>query len=230
MLAATYNIHDCVGRDGRFDPQRIVEVLIELDADLIALQEVTVDSAGELIERFESATTTRAIDGSLFERGVGRFGNLLLTRAAVIDTRLHDLSVVGREPRGCIETVLEVADGSFTVLATHLGLKSSERRAQITHLSSLVRLRHSAQLLLGDFNVWSCALVFRPLQALGFDHEAVRSFPTWPVPLVALDRILVRPPANLIRCWRHDSALARVASDHFPLIAELELRTRTRGG
>jgi len=148
-----------------------------------------------------------------------------LTRKTIVDTRLHDLSVIGREPRGCIETVLEVDDGPFTVLATHLGLRPRERKAQIRRLSRLARARRGAQLLLGDLNLWSRASALGSLQALGFEHKVVRSFPTWPVPLIALDRILVRSPAYLKRCWRHDSVLARVASDHFPLIAELELRS-----
>jgi endonuclease/exonuclease/phosphatase family metal-dependent hydrolase len=63
VRAATYNVHDCVGRDSRFDPQRIVDVLIELDVDLIALQEVTLDHAGVLIECLETATAMRAIEG-----------------------------------------------------------------------------------------------------------------------------------------------------------------------
>ena len=229
MRVATYNVHDCVGSDGHHEPQRIAEVLVELDVDLIALQEVTLDSAGTLMECFENATAMRAIDGSQFARGAGRFGNLLLTRKPSIGSWLHDLSVIGREPRGCIEMALEVNDGPFTVWATHLGLRPGERRVQISRLSRLAEVRRGAQLLLGDFNVWSRSRALGSLRALGFEQKVVRSFPTWPVPVVAFDRVLARPPAHIKRCWRHDSALARVASDHFPLIAELELRYRPHG-
>ncbi|MFZ0792070.1 MAG: endonuclease/exonuclease/phosphatase family protein [Chromatiaceae bacterium] len=226
MRVATYNVHDCVGRDGRFGPGRIAEVLAELDAEVIALQEVTLDRAGELIRLFEAATALRATDGTVFERGVGRYGNVVLTRHAVTAPRLHDLSCVGREPRGAIDVVIEMNGGPLRVCATHLGLARSERKRQIDRLCALLCGRPGAALLLGDFNVWWGSTALAPLAAGGFEHVRVPSFPTWPCPVISLDRIFALAPLLIARCWRHDSPLARIASDHFPLLADLQIRLR----
>jgi endonuclease/exonuclease/phosphatase family metal-dependent hydrolase len=220
MRVATYNVHDCVGRDGRFDPRRIAEVLVEIDADVIALQEVTLDRAGDLIGRLEKTTKLHAIDGSLFERGVGRYGNLLLTRAAALGSRLHDLSHAGREPRGCIEARLLLDGKAVRVFATHLGLHRRERTTQIDRLAAAVAATDQAALVLGDLNVWPWSAALAPLVRIGLRHRPVRSFPTWPRPIAALDRILARAPLVLARCRRHESPLARVASDHFPIVAD----------
>lgn len=223
MRIATYNIYDCIGRDGRFDPARIATVLTELDADLIALQEVTLDSAGDLVGRFEQATGLQGIDGTLFERGVGRYGNLILTRHRVLETRLHDISAVGREQRGVIEALLDVDGTALKVFAMHLGLKGVERRSQIRHLATLVDDATPAALLMGDFNIWGLPVLLRQLSSADFRHTAVRSFPTWPWPLFAIDRLLARPPEVVSQCRRYDSPLAHIASDHFPIVAELTI-------
>jgi len=223
MRLATYNIHDCVGRDGVFDPQRIAGVLTEMEADLIALQEVTVDHDGILTKLFESATGMRSIDGSLFARGVGRYGNLLLTGENIVEVWLHDLSCFDCEPRGCIEIELDTAAGPLTVFNTHFGLKKRERNLQFQILAKLLGERSGPLVLLGDLNFWTRAPVMRTLARLGFEHRPVRSFPTWPVPLFPLDRILARKPAGIERCWRHDTPLSRLASDHFPVLAELRI-------
>ncbi len=225
MRVATYNVHDCVGQDGRFDPARTAHVLTELNADLIALQEVTLDSAGDLVGRFERATALRAIDGTLFERGVGRYGNLLLTRHSVLASRLHDISLPGRERRGVVEMLLDIDDHPLKVFATHLGLKGAERRAQIKRISTLVEDAVDGALLLGDFNIWGWSLLLRHMTDVGFQHIPVRSFPTRPYPLISLDRILARSPVVLSRCWRHESPTARLASDHFPVIADLGFKS-----
>ncbi len=230
MRVATYNVHDCIGRDGRFDAGRIAALLVELDADLVALQEVTLDHAGGLIERFEAATGLQAVDGTLFERGVGRYGNVLLTGHKVIETRLHELPATGREPRGAIDATVDVGEGVLRVCATHLGLARHERRQQIERLSGVLSDGHRGALLLGDFNAWPGSKTLTPFADIGFERTAVRSFPTWPFPLFSLDRILARSPVGIARCWRHDSDTARIASDHFPVLAELRFAGWSRAG
>lgn len=222
MRVATYNIHDCIGTDKRFDPARVARVLTELDAELIALQEVTLDLAGELTGHFETATGLHAIDGTLFDRGVGRYGNLLLTRQPPNLTRLHDISSPGREQRGIIEAHLPVRNGTLNVFATHLGLKSHERKGQIERIAAHITASATATLLLGDFNIWGWSRMLAQLRDAGFQQIPVRSFPTRPCPLIPIDRILTRSPATLMRCWRHDSPTARLASDHFPIVADIE--------
>jgi endonuclease/exonuclease/phosphatase family metal-dependent hydrolase len=227
IRVGTYNAHDCIGRDGKYAPERIAAVINELDASIIALQEITLDHAGELIARLETATAMQAIDGTLHARGIGRYGNLVLSRHKVVAQRLHDLSVDGREPRGAVDLVFQVADCRVRVGATHLGLAKLERKSQIIQLARLFSAEQQAKVLLGDFNVWRTGQELAPLSRLGFRQIKVRSFPTWRMPLLALDRILAGSPALLQRCWRHDSRLARSASDHFPLLAEIQLAEAT---
>ena len=222
MRVATYNVHDCVGRDGRIDPARVAKVIAELQADLVALQEITLDPAGELVGQLQAATRLRAIDGTLFERGVGRYGNIVLVRDAVLETRLHDLARDGREPRGAVEVRVEHRGAVIGLLATHLGLDRGERRWQLRRLGQRLDASAELNLVMGDLNAWNARLELAPLFRRGLSQRPVRSFPTWPFAALPLDRILVREPARLRRCWRHESNLARIASDHFPVLAELE--------
>ena len=223
MRVATYNVHDCVGRDGVYDPARIAAVVADLEADVVALQEVTLDHAGDVLATLERHTAMRAIDGTLFERGVGRYGNVLLSRLPVIEQRLHDFSRTGREPRGVVDMRIAVGGHACRVLATHLGLNWQERRGQIARLATLVGDSKGPAVLLGDFNVWLGDGAFGPLRRAGLRTKLVRSYPTWFVPLLALDRILVREPTKFIRHWRHSETPAALASDHFPLVADLQL-------
>lgn len=221
LKAVTYNIHDAVGRDRRYDPERIVSILQDINADIFALQEVTLDHAGDLLRLFRT-TGMQVIDGTVFERGRGRYGNLVLVQQhAVTATAVHDLAYHGREPRNALEVQLNIEAESFSLLATHLGLRKRERSAQIGRLTRIVSAHTHIKLMMGDLNIWS-GQTLRPLLATGFVYQAVRSFPTWPGALAALDRIMVRKPLTIQRCYRYESALARVASDHYPVIAELE--------
>jgi endonuclease/exonuclease/phosphatase family metal-dependent hydrolase len=222
LRVATYNVHDCIGRDGRYLPERTAEVLLTLDAEVIALQEITLDAAGELQRRLEKALDMQVTDGTLFERGVGRYGNVLLTHHRIVEQRLHDLSFVGREPRGLLDVVLEHDGQRLQVFATHLGLVRRERRWQIERLCSQLALGQGPSLLLGDFNVWRGGGELHPIAARGYMHLPVRSFPTWRRPLLALDHVFCRTPAVALRCWRHDTPLSRVASDHYPVVAEIQ--------
>lgn len=225
MRIATYNIHDCIGRDREYKPERILGVFAELEADLIAVQEVILDHDGELVARLEEETGMRAVDGTLFERGIGRYGNLILVRNTLSRSTVHDLSVPGRERRGCVEITLDTGDlPELTVFATHLGLRRGERRRQVAKLASLAEAgAGSPQVLLGDFNCWHTWPVLKPLTELGFHQCSVRSFPAWPAPLLSLDRILASKDIELERCWTHRTALSRAASDHLPLIADIRL-------
>lgn len=223
LRVATYNVHDCIGRDRRYDPERIVRILLQLNVDLVALQEVTLDTTGELLDLLQRKTGMQAIDGSLFERGVGRYGNLLLTRLPVLQTRLHDLSRPGREARGSIEALVDSELGLITVFATHLGLRRRERTWQIAALARALAQGERSALLMGDLNLWRGGML-APLTRQGFAQRPVPSFPTWPTPIGALDRIMARTPLHIRHCWRHTGMDTRIASDHFPVIAEISMR------
>jgi endonuclease/exonuclease/phosphatase family metal-dependent hydrolase len=225
IVVASYNIHRCIGGDGRFDPKRVRRVIEELDADVVALQEVETRADGglDLLESL-AGSEYRAIAGPTLFRDNAQYGNALLSRLPLRAQRLHDLSVDGREPRGAIEVSLGSETAVLRVFATHFGLAPWERRAQARRLLELMNGAQAAlEVLLGDLNEWF--LWGRPLRWL---HQAFSQTPapsTWPArcPVFALDRLWARPRAALSRLARHDSPAARAASDHLPLRAEFAL-------
>lgn len=220
---ATYNVHDFVGQDGRYAPERIFQVIKNIDADIIALQETTLDRNKVLLSSISKETDMEAVDGSLFDRGKGRYGNIVLSRLPVVDIIHHDVSVIGREPRGIVELTVNTDNKNLSFLATHLGLGYAERREQLQRLSEIIHGKPQINLVLGDFNVWTGTAPLRILRNIGFEQRTVASFPTWPFPLLALDHILFRAPLHLKRYWPHTLGESHVASDHFPIVAEIEI-------
>lgn len=234
IAVASYNIHGGVGTDGHFVPNRISDVLCELRADLIALQEVETRATGFDMLRFLSARTgLHAIPGPTLVRDTGDYGNALLTRYAPLSVRHIDLSVKGREPRGAIDAQLACSameSGTFAlrVIATHLGLRPSERRWQVRRLlTALAETPAQPTILLGDVNEWF--LWGRPLRWLHAYFERTPHVATFPsrYPVLALDRIWTSPRAHLVAVSSHRSALARLASDHLPLLARMRLTSPT---
>jgi len=224
----SYNIHRCVGLDGRQDPERVARVIEELEPDVVGLQEVESRFGANLdihqLNYLAEETGFQAVAGTTVLRTNSHYGNALLTRYWVREVRTHNVSVSGREPRGILDVDLDIHGEKLRILVTHLGLRSRERRAQTRMLLETVAA-HSDEpvVILSDFNEWFPWR--RPLQwmhrYLG-RSPAPNTFPaTWP--LMALDRIWVAPPRNLLAVRAHSSALARAASDHLPLWARIKL-------
>lgn len=227
MRIATYNIHRAIGSDGHENPKRIASVLHELDADIIALQEVGYISGepGNLLEYLGESIEARIIEGITFQDERGHYGNAILSRLPVSAIDLHDISVAGREPRGAIELTLQVRDTVVQVFATHLGLRPGERREQVEKLVPLLAASSAdIKILMGDLNEWF--LWGRPLRRL---HRVLGNTPapaTFPArwPWLALDRLWVQPLSVIDSLQAHRSTTARIASDHLPLVAELQIR------
>ncbi len=225
IRVASYNTHGGVGRDGHFVPKRIAGVLKELDADIIALQEVESRRTGfDMLGYLKQETGFEAIAGPTLLRNGADYGNGLLTRFRVLSKQRLDLCVDRREPRGALDVELDCGGTPMRVLATHLGLRPAERREQIQRL--LVALegdRPLPTILMGDINEWF--LWGRPLRWMHRHFEQTPSPSTFPSrwPILALDRIWVKPRSLLRDIAVHATPLARIASDHLPLTAHLDL-------
>ena len=128
-----------------------------------------------------------------------------------------------REPRGALAATIDVGGTPVHVLAAHLGLRVQERRFQVRQiLDYLDSVRDSLLVVLGDFNDWlpGRSVVHVLDRRLGRPPRPA-SFPVfWPI--VALDRIWVQPRGALQRIFTHATPTARLASDHFPVVADIE--------
>jgi len=233
MRIASYNVHKCVGMDNRFDPDRIAAVIGEIGADVMALQEVDqrfgrraglIDLAR--LER-ESGLVPVPLAGS--SRSHGWHGNLLLFRKGTVH-EVHPISLPGVEPRGALVVDIELAGGPVRIVTTHLGLRRRCRAQQARTIMKAVAARpERPTLLLGDLNEWrigsrSSLLHLDP--AFGPLTVALPSFPAR-FPVFALDRILARPQSLISGIEVHDTPMARIASDHLPVKAWIELDAAT---
>lgn len=224
LKLATYNIHACIGTDGLFDTDRIIAVIKELDADIIALQEVEhyLVNDIDLLDYLARQTGMTAIAGPTMHRETRHYGNAVLTKQTAIKCTLVDLSLAQYEPRGAIALEFEIERKKLLVVATHFGLKPKERHDQANKLLNMV-CQHDVDIhiLMGDLNEWFIwGRTLRKLKAYFGNTLACNSFPS-AFPLFALDRILVRPNQYLINVFAHQSTLAKKASDHLPLVANI---------
>lgn len=225
LTVASYNVHRCVGRDGKHDPGRVAKVIEELKADVIALQEVDyryhIRRGVDQLRFLAEATGLESVWGPvLYGPRSGEYGNGLLTRHEVLAVRGIDLSVPRHQRRGALDVDLSVHGTRVRVVAAHLGLGLAERQTQVRRLLQALHDHDGAPLvLLGDFNEWRPPS--RPLRRLHRHFgrtPGLRSFPS-NFPLFALDRIWVQPRAALVALEVHNSHWARRASDHLPVRA-----------
>ena len=220
----TYNIHRARGLDGAERLDRIVAVLAEVGADIVALQEVLAPQATALAKEMQM----HAVFGPTRVLPQGPYGNLCLTRLPLVGHRSYSLTCRPFEPRGCLRADVEHGAGRLHVFNVHLGLGYGERIRQARMLTGIAnrRVLSDPWLLIGDFNEWFNGHASRLLRA-EFGHpwgrrRSVRTHPS-PLPVFPLDRIYHDPAARLERVVVHRSRLARVASDHLPTYADLRI-------
>lgn len=234
LRAASYNIHRCVGADGRCRPERVAQVIRELDAAVIGLQEVDwkaatgPDGAASQAEFLAHLAGYTAIEGPNLLDQCGHYGNMLLTRFPVRRVTRLRLRTSRREPRGAIDAEIDCDGLPLRVLVTHLGLGLRERQVQAAQLARRIARRpRLPTLLLGDLNDWIVGNpTIRPLINSSERAGRPRSFPAqWPV--FALDRILGWGLGAPLRIHAHRSPAARAASDHLPVLCEVDLPRRT---
>jgi endonuclease/exonuclease/phosphatase family metal-dependent hydrolase len=237
LRVATYNIHRCRGWDQRVVPSRIARVLEEVDADIIALQEVvnhaaSAEKPGQACYLAEKLGYECRFGQTRQLRG-RPYGNAVLSRFPITTTKSYDLSCELLEPRACFQVDVEVSECQHLhVFNVHLGTTHSERRRQASALVSTQilnnpDLRHP-RVMLGDFNDWTQGPVSRLLAShlVSADLLAhLRRRRTYPglLPMVHLDHIFFDASLHLESLRLHRSRTALVASDHLPLIAEFRL-------
>jgi endonuclease/exonuclease/phosphatase family metal-dependent hydrolase len=222
LTLATYNIHSCIGADGRFDPDRTVRVLNEFDADIVALQEVEHHQHDnvDLLDYIAAGAGMNAIAGPTLVRNTVNYGNAVLTRIPIGTVGRVDLSLAEREPRGALDIVFRHQDVTLRVVATHLGLRPRERREQADRLVDLLNIGSADwTVLMGDLNEWF--LWGRTLRTLRKHFRRTPNRLTYParLPVFALDHIWVSPTVSLVALEAHVTRLSRVTSDHLPLKA-----------
>jgi endonuclease/exonuclease/phosphatase family metal-dependent hydrolase len=225
---ASYNIHKGVGIDGRRDADRIVTVLREIDADVIALQECDYrfgERESVLPKAMLDDTRWRAAPVAKRPRSLGWHGNAILVRRDIEIAVAQPLDLPTLEPRGAVRADLIVQGRHLRVFGTHLDLSGLLRRDQIRAI-----LRHSESceadcptVMMGDFNQWGRANgILREFAGSWKPVALGNSFPSRR-PIAPLDRIVHSPGWTCRTAGVHHSALAAVASDHLPVRATLEL-------
>jgi endonuclease/exonuclease/phosphatase family metal-dependent hydrolase len=236
MRLLSYNIHRGIGgRDHRYRLDRIIRVIREEGPDLVCLQEVdrNLRRSGRDDQPALLAEALGAV-AALFQPNVtfaaGCYGNLLLSRWPIRDTRLFSLRMAWHWPRGAQAAVVETPEGPLHLVNWHLGLVEYERRWQARHLLSHVDQRAppgAPTLIVGDSNDWRNTLAHGALAQHGFQHvtaprDQFRSFPAY-YPVVSLDKAFARGPLRLERVRVVHSPLARRASDHLPVVLDIGL-------
>lgn len=228
MTVLSWNIHRCIGTDGRYQPERIAEALKSLRADVVALQEIDsslrTGTGLDQLSYLALAVGMEPVMGPTLRRDYGAYGNAILCRHEILSCEEHDLSYRRFEPRGALAIEIQHPVSRVRAVNVHLGLKKWERSFQIDRLlGGLVWGRAPVTVLLGDFNEW---LPFsnndlRLRQVLG-ESPRLRTFPS-PWPRLALDRIFIKGPVANVAYEVVRTPLTRVASDHLPLVARFEL-------
>lgn len=233
LTVASYNIHKAVGLDRRRDPERIIAVLRELDADVVALQEADLRfgaRAGVLPRQvLDDHTPYRVvpIDHGHLGRpdSMGWHGNALLVKRHIEIVAAAMVPLPTLEPRGAVRADLVVAGRPVRVVGMHLDLSGLRRRQQVRTVLDHCRNCDKDQpaVLMGDFNEWSrhggCFREFAgPWRLLA----PGRSFPSRR-PVAQLDRIAVSIEWEVEAAAVHHSPLAAIASDHLPVLARLWL-------
>ena len=229
LKVTTYNIRKCIGLDQKRNPGRILAVLNEIDADIIALQEAdrrygTRESClpAALIE---AETPWHHVPFNIRPGGIGWHGNAILVRRGIEVQNPHPLDLPMLEPRGAVEVLCTFAGRQFRVIGVHLDLSGLWRRRQVRSILKHIDAapRYLPTIIMGDFNQWSDR---GALSEFAFHHHRIiktpKSFHS-ARPVAHLDRIIVSHDISVDNFGVHISALSQRASDHLPVWAQLKL-------
>lgn len=229
IKVASYNMHKSVGLDRRCDPERTLNVLKGIDADVIALQEADRRFGKRMSviapHLLEEHTDWKPVPVTMRPLSMGWHGNVLLIRKSAEIIDCEPIQIPALEPRGAVLAEIRVGRASLRVVGMHLDLSGLWRRRQAKAILSHVEARHEKMptVMMGDLNEWTpksgCLRDF----SRGFDFaECGRSFHSRR-PVGKLDRIMVSHGVAVKRAGVHSSAASRTASDHLPIWAEIAL-------
>lgn len=231
IKVASYNIRKSVGTDRRRRPERIMQILREIDADVVALQEVD--------RRFGQRATTLDPEMLLHESGyepvrfgvrtqsLGWHGNAILVRKGVEVMAQQRITLPAFEPRGAVTADLRIDERAIRVVGMHLGLigrwRVQQAQAVLEHLEALEGCLPTV--IMGDLNQWNTE--GGGLAQFAAQHQVVAPGPSFHSsrPVLPLDRIITSLDVTVEDAGVHQSALARKGSDHLPVWAELSVTT-----
>jgi endonuclease/exonuclease/phosphatase family metal-dependent hydrolase len=229
---ATYNIHRCRGMDRRTMPSRVAEVIRDMNADVVALQEVIgagPTGAGQA-EELGAALGMGWVMHSVRQLRNHHFGNVVLSRFPVSHHGHYDLSWRTCEERACQRVDLDVGEDVLHIYNVHLGTAVLERRYQAARLAAFVhdhRIR-GPKIILGDFNEWMKGLATKTLSALFKSIDIAqhlkrkRTYPGF-FPMLHLDHIYYEGDVTVRRMELVRTRRALMASDHLPLVADFRI-------
>lgn len=229
IKVATYNIRKAVGLDQRRNPARILSVLNEIDADIVALQEVDrrfgARASALPLSMLTADTNYVPVPLNFRPAAIGWHGNVILIRKGFEVRHAQPIDMPTLEPRGAVMAELSVNGHPLRVIGVHLDLSGLWRRKQIRALLAAIDAspRHMPTVIMGDFNQWSDS---GALSELAFHHHRLvqtpKSFHT-ARPVARLDRIIVSHDVKVTGADCHVSPLSKQASDHLPLWATMHI-------
>jgi endonuclease/exonuclease/phosphatase family metal-dependent hydrolase len=233
LRVATYNIHRCRGMDRRVIPARIADVLRDIDADVVAMQEVVGagPSGQDQAEEIGAALGMGWVMASVRHLRKHHFGNVVMSRFPIVNHSQYDLSWRTCEARACQRADIDLGGGRrLHIYNVHLGTAVLERRYQATRLASYVHDRRveGPKVILGDFNEWMRGLATRTLSSL-FESVDLRTHlqrrRTYPglFPVLHLDHIYYEGLVEVRSVELPRNRKALMASDHLPLVANLRV-------
>ena len=228
ILVASYNMRKAVGTDRRRKPERVLEVLNEVGADVVALQEADrrfgARESALPLHMIEEHTDYKPVPFGARSGSLGWHGNAILVRKDAEILHHEMLHIPSLEPRGAVMADVRVSGAALRVVGMHLDLSGLWRRRQahaiLHHLDHHER-EQLPRVLMGDLNEWSNASGC--LRDFAHHHrfaDCGRSFHARR-PVAQLDRIMVSDGVAILESGAHSSANARKASDHLPIWARI---------
>jgi endonuclease/exonuclease/phosphatase family metal-dependent hydrolase len=233
LRVATYNVHGCVGIDRQRSEARVAEVIASMRVDLIGLQELDANRARS--ERIDQAAAIahqlgwHHIFHPALRNAEEEYGNAIVSRFPLVRRRAIELPGEGswycRERRVAIWAEAETDAGGISIINTHFALGRVECFRQANFLAQELT-PNEPLILLGDFNslpgsrsVQLFGSVLRDARRELKSGRPHRTFPTR-FPTMAVDHIFASAALRPLSICSHRTNLSRVASDHFPLVAE----------